>query len=100
MLLLLCGIAAADSDFDTVKLEGGGSIDVPAGAQGDFKPRNAKSDTLLYFVATTKSDGDLDCMLTRYRYNKKLTNADTVKKLADTRRDTLCTAGRSDSDVG
>ena len=99
-MLLLCGIAAADSDFNTVKLSGGGSIDVPAGAQGDFTPHNPKSDTLLYFVATTRSDGDLDCMLSRYRYSKKLTRPDSIKKLTDDRRDTLCTAGHANADVG
>jgi hypothetical protein len=87
-----CGTAMADSEWQTVTLDGNVTIDVPAVVGSDYKPsgEGVNKGTVMFFAVTTDSHGDLECLLSHHPYTKDFTHTDAVEKLADSRRDVLC----------
>jgi hypothetical protein len=97
VLFAVCAVSAAgdSSEWQTVKLAHGITMDVPTVIGDDYKPSadSAKKGGLMYFGVTTDHSGDLSCLLTRGRYTKKFSRATAVERLADKSRDAMCYSG-------
>ncbi|MDE1985061.1 MAG: hypothetical protein KGL56_01030 [Alphaproteobacteria bacterium] len=71
LLLVLCGTAAADSDWQTVSLDNDPSfmIDVPSAAGGNYLPSKDDKDGLMSFEVASGNAPPLDCYLGRSGYD-------------------------------
>ncbi len=102
LLANTCGAAGADSDWKTVELNGGITMDVPS-VVDNYLPsaKDAKSGELAQFFVNSPADGELDCLFSRYAY-RVTPRAGWIDKLAGDDRNVLCTMGdnHTDTEVG
>ncbi len=95
-MLLPWATATAQTDqWQKVHLDHGITMDVPAVVGNDYKPAatGTQDGDLMFFAVTTNNAGDMNCLLAIVPYSKTMTHVDVIEKLADSRRDGLCTAG-------
>ena len=86
LLLVLCGTAAADSDWQNVSLDNDPdfTIDVPAVVGKDYLPKaDLRADGLLMgYLVTSDHWGDAWCGVERMKYSDlKVTRAQMIEKL-------------------
>ena len=88
-------LADDSSDWQTVTLPRGVTMDVPAGIGPHYRPsaENAQKGDLMYFYAQTDDFGSMSCLLSYGAYTKTFTRAKAVERLADRDRNIMCDPG-------
>lgn len=90
---MCAGGAAADTDWQTVSLDGNPdfTMDLPAFAT-DYQPKaeDAAKGTLMHFTSETGDEGALSCILSRFPNEKGLSAKKQRAMLKTSDRDVLC----------
>ena len=101
---LLASAASAGSEWQTVTLDGGLTMDVPAvmGSQYKTTAEDVQKGGPAFFDLSTKDWGELYCLVSRDKYATQITLASVTARLAGNDRSVLCTNGdgRTDIEVG
>jgi hypothetical protein len=100
-MLMAGGVAAADDVWQTVTIEDGFTMEIPAVAGDRWKPsaEDAKTGELVVFGVTTDFNGDLICILSRNAYTDQFKQKDADARLATSLRNLMCAGGRADTDI-